>query len=101
LFEAMLAETVPIGEQVIEREGELDQLFASRSIMPASLVRITEAIAAEMGALRAAHLGYHLAMMEVLTAEQVRRYGELRGHGSGHSDGGQDHDASHQVQHAH
>jgi hypothetical protein len=35
--------------------------------------------------LRAAHLKYHLAMIEVLTPDQRRRYGELRGYvGGGH-----------------
>lgn len=92
LFEAMLAETTGLGEQLIQQEAELDELFASRSITPEALSATTGTIGATLGALRGAHLRYHLAMMEVLTPEQVRRYGELRGYvagqGGGHGHGG-------------
>src|SRR5438477_5512744 len=37
LFEAMKAEAVPVGERLIEQETNLDRLFASRQISPASL----------------------------------------------------------------
>jgi hypothetical protein len=36
------------------------------------------------GALRAAHLRYHLAMMDVLTVEQVAAYNHLRGYATHH-----------------
>lgn len=32
------------------------------------------------------HLKYHLSMMDVLTPEQIRRYGELRGYGAAKGD---------------
>jgi Spy/CpxP family protein refolding chaperone len=88
LFEAMTAEAVPIGERLIEQEAELDRLFASRTVHSANLAAATAAIATTQGELRTAHLRYHLAMMEVLTPEQVRRYGEVRGYsgnGAGHT----------------
>jgi Spy/CpxP family protein refolding chaperone len=81
LFEAMKAEAVPLGERLIEQEAELDRLFASRTVQPAPLGAATAAIGDTQGQLRAAHLRYHLEMMDVLTPEQVRRYGELRGYG--------------------
>jgi Spy/CpxP family protein refolding chaperone len=31
-------------------------------------------------ALRAAHLRYHLDMVQILTPEQIRRYSQLRGY---------------------
>jgi len=61
-------------------ESDLDQQFSGRTIAPVSLTAATAAIGATQGALRATHLKYHLAMMEVLTPEQIRRYGELRGY---------------------
>ena len=93
LFAAMKAEAVPLGERLIGQEAELDRLFATKTVQPASLEAATGAIGATQGALRTAHLRYHLAMMEVLTPDQVRRYGELRGyaggrHGGGHGHGG-------------
>jgi Spy/CpxP family protein refolding chaperone len=80
LFEAMRAEAVPLGERLIKEETALDRLFATKSVEPASLEAATRAIGAAHAALRAAHLRYHLAMMELLSPEQVRRYGELRGY---------------------
>lgn len=82
MFAAMKAEVVPIGERLIEQEAALDLLFATRTAEPASLEAATAAIGVTQGRLRAAHLRYHLAMMDVLTAEQVRRYVEVRGYGS-------------------
>lgn len=80
LFDAMTAETVPLGERVIAQEASLDRLFAERRITPESLKASTTAIGASQGELRAAHLRYHLATVEVLTPHQVRMYGRLRGY---------------------
>ena len=77
---AMKAETVPLGESLIAQETELDRQFATKSVTPASLQATTAAIGATQGALRGAHLRYHLSTLEVLTPEQVHRYGELRGY---------------------
>ncbi len=81
LFAAMKAETVPLGQQMIAEEGDLNHAFAAHTITPASLAAATEAIGTTQGKLRAAHLKYHLAMLDVLTPEQVKRYAELRGYG--------------------
>jgi Spy/CpxP family protein refolding chaperone len=80
LFNAMKAQAVALGERLIGQEAELDRLFATRTIDAAALDRATAAIAATEGALRAVHLRHHLAMMDLLTPAQVRRYGELRGY---------------------
>jgi Spy/CpxP family protein refolding chaperone len=79
-FDAMKIETVAIGARLIAREAELDRLFASKSVTPAALAEVTSAIGATQSALRAAHLGYHLTMTDVLTPAQVQRYAELRGY---------------------
>jgi Spy/CpxP family protein refolding chaperone len=95
LFEAMKAEAVPLGETLIAAEAELDRQFAGKSVTEASLVEGVRAIAAAQGALRAAHLKYHLATIEVLTPDQVARYAELRGYAGGagpsHTHGGGKH----------
>ncbi|HZP68988.1 MAG TPA: periplasmic heavy metal sensor [Pseudolabrys sp.] len=81
LYDAMTAEAIPLGQQLIAAETELDRQFSRRTITPASLASATATIGAAQGRLRATHLKYHLSMMDVLTPEQVRRYGELRGYG--------------------
>lgn len=83
LFAAMKAEAMPLGEQLIQQETALDRLFASKTVESASLESATSAIGATQGALRAAHLRYHLAMMDLLKPEQVQRYAELRGYRDG------------------
>ena len=80
LFSEMQAETISLGERLISQESALDRQFADRSVTPVSLIAATEAIGATQAALRAAHLRYHLSMMDVLTPEQVQRYAELRGY---------------------
>lgn len=80
LFASMKGEAVPLGEKLIASEAVLESLFASRAITPASLTQATQDIARLQGQLRETHLKYHLAMVELLTPEQVTRYRELRGY---------------------
>lgn len=80
LFDRMQQEAKALGEEVIDSERELDRLFRDRSVVPESLASATAKAAAAQGRLRESHLRYHLAMMEVLTPEQVARYNRLRGY---------------------
>lgn len=66
-------------------------MFATGTVQPETLDAAANAIGTTQGRLRAAHLRYHLAMMDVLTPDQVRRYGELRGY----SDAGPTEDGGH------
>jgi Spy/CpxP family protein refolding chaperone len=91
LHAAMKAETVPLGERLIAQETDLDRLFAAKSVTPASLQAVTVDIGSTQGALRAAHLRYHLSTLDILTPEQVRLYGELRGYGGPGGHGRQGH----------
>jgi Spy/CpxP family protein refolding chaperone len=92
LFEAMKAETVPLGEKLLAQESDLNRQFAGKTVTEASLAAATQAIGATQAALRAAHLKYHLATNAVLTPVQVQRYAELRGY-AGAAPSGQQHDA--------
>jgi hypothetical protein len=78
----MRAETIPLGERLIDQEAELDRLFAGRRVTPSNLAAATDTIGQTQGTLRAAHLKDHLTTAALLTAEQIRRYNELRGYGS-------------------
>jgi hypothetical protein len=73
---------------LIRQEAELDQLFATRSVTPVSLAAATQAIGMTQAELRYAHLAYHLSTAAILTAEQMRRYAELRGYAGAHPHGG-------------
>jgi Spy/CpxP family protein refolding chaperone len=80
LFDAMKAEAVPLGERLIAQEAALDALFAERRASDDTVGAATAEIGTTQGQLRAAHLKYHLATLQALQPEQVRRYGELRGY---------------------
>lgn len=83
LYADMKAEAVPLGEKLIALEAELDRQFVSRSISAPGLQSATAAIGETQGALRAAHLKYHLLTLEILTPHQVKQYAELRGYAGG------------------
>jgi Spy/CpxP family protein refolding chaperone len=91
LFREMQARAVLLGKRIIEEEVALDRLFAHRQADAAAVADRTAAIARLGGELRAHHLGYHLAMVDLLSPAQIERYAELRGYaadrhatGSGH-----------------
>jgi hypothetical protein len=80
LFEAMKTEAIAAGEKLIASERELDQAFAAHSITASRLTALMTQIGERQGVVRAAHLKYHLATVEVLSTEQIRRYAQLRGY---------------------
>ena len=90
LHQEMKGEAIPLGERLIAQETELDRLFAEREITPERLAALTEEIGLTQARLRSTHVKYHLAMMDVLSPDQVSRYRELRGY-SGHHGGGHRH----------
>jgi Spy/CpxP family protein refolding chaperone len=79
-----------LGTDLIEAERHLDMRFQHRHIDPLSLTAATARIGELQGRLRNAHLVAHLAMVEILTPEQVKAYQAARGYGAG----GQGHDPS-------
>lgn len=83
MFEAMKAETIPIGERLIAQEAALDKLFADHSITPEKLSAATAEIGATQAELRAAHLRYHLSTVAMLEPSQIQQYSALRGYESG------------------
>jgi len=82
LFDAMKAESTPIGERLIEQEGVLDRHFADRSITSDALQDATMKIGLTQAELRNAHLKYHLETAQILSPEQMKQYADLRGYTS-------------------
>ena len=75
----MLAQAIPLGEQIVQAERHLDAAFAGGAVSRAEVERMTAHAARLRGELRAVHLTTHLVMRELMTAEQIARYAELRG----------------------
>ena len=82
IYERMHEEAVRLGRAIVERERELDRLFAGGGIGAGNLEKVVGEIAGLQGRLRAAHLRAHLETRALLSPEQVRSYDQLRGYGA-------------------
>ena len=80
LYESMKSEAIAVGEKLIDAETALDLAFRDRSITPERLAVLTGVVGRLQGELRAVHLKHHLTTAELLSAEQSKRYAELRGY---------------------
>jgi len=69
-----------LGRRIIEHERALDGAFADQTIDEARLESMTAEIGRLQGELRFVHLRAHLAMVRILSPEQVNRYEMLRGY---------------------
>lgn len=83
LFEKMQSSAIEIGNQIIVVEKEIDDAFKSKTIDEKFLDEKISQSAKLYGELREAHLTAHLAMLSILTPEQVNQYNQLRGYESG------------------
>ena len=79
-FDAMDTKARALGEEVIALERELDRAFADRTVTPAKLDELVDAIGKRRARLRAVHLAAHLEVADVLSAEQRARYDRARGY---------------------
>jgi Spy/CpxP family protein refolding chaperone len=90
MFREVQTSAVALGERIVAGEAGLDELFSGGQASEAAIRQATLELGRLEGELRALHLGYHLAMRDLLTREQSAAYQELRGyrdHGSGHRRG--------------
>lgn len=93
-FDKMREKAIHLGKQLIEKEKQLDKLFATRTANQENINSLVSQIARLQGELRFVHLRAHLEIRQALSAEQVDKYDELRGYKSGagadsHKDHGQ------------
>jgi Spy/CpxP family protein refolding chaperone len=82
-FDEMKSRATRLGRAIVERERELDELFAKRTIDERAMDEKVLEIGRLGAELRAAHLRAHLRMREVLTPEQIDEYDRLRGYRAG------------------
>lgn len=80
LYKEMQREAQAGGELLIERETELDRLFKEKKATSPAVEEAAVKAAHAHGLLRAVHLKYHLAIVEILTPEQIAKYNRLRGY---------------------
>ncbi len=78
--DAMNADAVRIGTQIVDRERALDRAFAHRTIDSTRLGSMTNEIGRLQGELRFVHLTAHLAVAEILSQTQIEQYETHRGY---------------------
>ncbi len=80
MFSEMQSEAIPLGEKIIGIEKEIDTMFAEKTITTEILENKLRESAELYGQLRFIHLKYHFQTIDILSAEQVQLYNELRGY---------------------
>ena len=80
LFDEMAARAQALGTQILAAESRLDQSFAAGRADATALRSMTADIGALKGELRYVHLRYHLVVRDLLSKDQIARYGALRGY---------------------
>ena len=83
LYKEMRTEAIALGEKIIALEIAIDDAFSGETTTEEFLQEKVTQSAELYGQLRIVHLKYHLSMVEILTAEQVAKYNDLRGYTSG------------------
>ncbi len=82
IFKAMQAQAIYQGKALVEKERELDRLFAGGGITDENLRAALETIGRLQAEVRRTHLQAHLEQRKILTQQQIVRYEELRGYTS-------------------
>jgi hypothetical protein len=80
IYDRMHREAVRLGTLIVDKEQELDQLFAIQAVNLDTLRSLTRQIAQLQGELRLVHLQAHVEMKQLLSREQIERYDALRGY---------------------
>lgn len=81
-FRVMHEDAVRLGAELVDRERELDVLFAGGQANAKTLEPLVRKLGKVRGELRLAHLQAHLTMRSILSSEQIQSYDTLRGYRS-------------------
>lgn len=80
LYNEMKSEAIPLGDQLIKLETDLDTAFSDKTITMVSLSDVIGKIENTRAKLRVVHLSAHLQTPDILSADQVALYNQLRGY---------------------
>ena len=92
----MAREAVRLGERIVQKEAELEALFAGGKANHDSMRSIVGEIGMLQAEYRAVHLGAHLSMRQILSSRQIAEYDRLRSYGGTNpAEGGHKHGMMH------
>lgn len=80
----MSAHAIRVGKTIVDREKELDELFASKRVTEGNVSALTAEIGQLQSELRSTHLNAHVKTVQLLSPAQIQQYVELRGYGPAH-----------------
>jgi Spy/CpxP family protein refolding chaperone len=80
IYDRMHQEAVHLGALIIDKERELENLFATEAVNSNNLPSLAKQLAQLQGELRLVHLQAHVEMKRVLSREQIDTYDVLWGH---------------------
>ncbi len=82
IFDGMQKEAARQGKALVEKEQELDRLFAAGAVTTDSLHSTLKQIGELQAGVRRSHLQAHIEQQAVLTKAQIAKYDALRGYGA-------------------
>ena len=89
LYNDMLPEAIRLGEEILAKEGALEEAFREGSIQDETLETQLSELGVLYSQLRFTHLRTHLSTIDILTPHQVFLYNSIRGYANempeGHS----------------
>lgn len=80
LYDAMASEATRIGKQIVQKESELEALYASQKANAENTQRIVRELATLQAQYRLTHLNAHLSMKQILSPQQIATYDRVRGY---------------------
>ncbi len=80
IFRVMQKKATALGSAYIDKERELDRLFAQAIVDSLALKEVVFELGRLRSSIRLAHLSAHLQMKQVLSPAQVNHYDKLRGY---------------------
>ena len=82
VHEAMTDTARRIGKEIVEKEAELEALYASKKATLENTERLVRKLANLQADYRVAHLTAHLKMQQILSKQQIETYDQVRGYDS-------------------
>lgn len=90
IFDAMTHPAQRTGKAIVQKEAELEALYANRKATVENTTRLVRELADLQAEFRLTHLNAHLITHRILSRQQIDMYDQVRGyggtkaHGSGH-----------------
>jgi hypothetical protein len=88
IYDAMTHAAQRTGKAIVQKEAELEALYANRKATVENTARLVRELADLQAELRMTHLNAHLITHRILSRQQIEMYDQVRGYGGTKSHGG-------------